>query len=173
MPENKEQIKVETPDGNAVAHKFEVEPVPQEISIVEGKELSYLKSLDKAGPEFIVTYLSNEYEINLKSYDLAFRAWQTSEIKKHSDEMVIEILGGYLGNKCVYEFNMQWVIVNDQYGTDYAVRSTVSEVMAFPFSTVMKRIEDKEFDFMYNVFYTIKQTLESGDYKIRTDSQSE
>ncbi len=39
--------------------------------------------------------------------------------------------------------------------------------MAFPFSTVLKRIENREYDFLHGVYYTIKQTLASGDYKPR------
>jgi hypothetical protein len=41
------------------------------------------------------------------------------------------------------------------------------EVMAFPFSTVLKRVEDKEFDFLYGVYHTIKHTLASEDYMPR------
>lgn len=93
--------------------------------------------------------------------------WQTSKAPKHSKEQVIEILGGYLGNKCVADFDMEWVTVTDQFGTDYAIRSKSVEVMAFPFSTVLKRIENKEYDFLYGVYHTIKHTLTSGDPKSR------
>jgi hypothetical protein len=63
---------------------------------------------------------------------------------------------------------MEWVTVSDEYGTNYAVRGKSAEVMAFPFSSVLKRIENNEHDFMYGVYYAVKGALESGDYKSRT-----
>jgi hypothetical protein len=171
-----EQVCVETPEGNIVASKLEVDPFPQETSVVTGEELEHLESLGKASPGFVATYLPNESVINLQNCDRAFRAWQTSESKQHSNERVIEILGGYLGSKCVDELNMEWVIVTDQFGTDYAVRSKTSasdsEVMLFPFSTVKKRIEKGEFDFLHNVYHTTERTLESQDLSAHRQSGS-
>ena len=66
---------------------------------------------------------------------------------------------------------MEWVTVNDEYGTDYAVRSTKVELMTFPFSTVLKRIEDKQHDFVYGVYYTVKEMLTSGNCKVREPRQ--
>ena len=57
--------------------------------------------------------------------------------------------------------------MSDEYGTDYAVRGKSVEVMAFPFSTVMKRVEDREYDFLYPVYHSIKQGLESDEYMKR------
>ena len=65
---------------------------------------------------------------------------------------------------------MEWVTVTDEYGTDYAVRSTKVELMSFPFSTVFKRIEDKKHDFVQGVYYTIKEMLTNGEYKVRDSS---
>ncbi|MFH2047416.1 MAG: DUF3806 domain-containing protein [Pseudomonadota bacterium] len=172
MSKEPEPINIKTPEGNVIAHKETIDPVPQEISVITGDELNHLKSLVELCPRFVATYLPNDNVINLKTCDLAFRAWQISKSPNHSNEKVVEILGGYLGNKCIADLNMEWVTVTDEYGTDYAVRSKISEVMAFPFSTVMKRIEDNEYDFLYNVYFTIKQTLESGDYKPRNQELS-
>lgn len=41
--------------------------------------------------------------------------------------------------------------------------------MAFPFPSVIKRINDNEHDFIYGVFYAVKDRLESGDYLKRED----
>ena len=169
-PQESKPINIETPDGNVVANKTTADPTPQAITIVTGDELAMLHSLGSDGPDFVNTYLPNTNDPDLNDYDNAFRAWQTSESKQHSNEEVIELLGSYLGNKCIADLDMQWVTVSDEYGTDYAVRGTKFEVMAFPFSTVMKRVEDDEYDFLYGVYHTIKQTLESGDYKERDDT---
>jgi len=39
--------------------------------------------------------------------------------------------------------------------------------MAFPFSTVLKRVENKEYDFLYGVYHTVKHTIDSGKSKRR------
>lgn len=66
---------------------------------------------------------------------------------------------------------MEWVTVADEIGTDYAVRSTKVEVISFPFSTVLKRTEDKEYDFVHGVYYTVKEMLTNGEYKVRQRPQ--
>jgi hypothetical protein len=168
MSDNQDPITIETPDGNVVASKSTVDPTPQKITPVTGDGL---QALTQEAPTFYAAYPPQTPEPNLKDYDRAFRAWQISDNKHHSNQQVVEIPGGYLGNKCVADFDMEWVTVTDEYGTDYAVRSKTVEVMAFRFSTVPKRIEDNERAFLYGVYYAIKQTLESGDYKKR-DSES-
>jgi Domain of unknown function (DUF3806) len=160
-------IKVNTPEGDIVAHETTVDSVPQKIEIVTGDELIRLKSLGADAPDFLATYLPNNPKPLLKDYDLAFRAWQVSTSPQHSDDQVVQILGGYLGNKCVTDLDMEWVTVTDQYGTDFAVRSKTVEAMAFPFSTVLKRVENKEYDFLYGVYHTVKDTIDSGKSKRR------
>ena len=160
-------LTIETPDGNVAANKTTIEPFPQKIAAVTDAKLKRLESLGTEGPEFVAAYLGDVPEPSLKDYDRAFHAWQTSKTRQHSDEQVMEILGGYLGNRCIADFDMEWVTVTDEYGTNYAIRSKNVELMAFPFSTVMKRIEDNEHGFLNGVYYAIKQTLASGEYKGR------
>lgn len=161
------QIKIDTPDGEVIAHDTHIEPTPQSVTVVAGDELTWLLSLGSDGPQFIARYLPKVKQATLKDYDSAFRAWQKDKSPQFDDQQVIQIIGGYLGNKCVADFDMEWVTVTDQYGTDYAVRSTKVELMSFPFSTVLKRIEDKKFDFVYGVYHTVKEMLSKGDYKVR------
>jgi hypothetical protein len=163
-------MDVKTPDGNISVNKTTVDPVVQKIDVVTGDDLKGLKSLAKYGKKFVNTYLPEEMNFDLKAYDKAFQTWQMSKRPKHSNEEVIKIIGGYLGNKFITDLDMEWVTVTDEYGTDYAVRSKSVDVMSFPFSTVMKRVERGEYDFLYGVYYTTKQMIESGDYKKRTGS---
>lgn len=169
MSDEPKPVRVQTPDGLITAKKTVIDPTPQKIAAVTGDKLKRLQSLGADGPQFVATYLPKVSDPDLKDYDRAFRAWQVSDNKQHSKEQVIEVLGGYLGNKCIADFNMEWVIVADEYGTDYAIRGVKVEVMGFPFSTVLKRIEANEYDFLYGVYHSLKQTLESGDYKQRDE----
>ena len=55
-------------------------------------------------------------------------------------------LGAAFGEYLVEQHDFRSVVVNDQYGTDYAVRHQVGSTMAFPVSSVIKRIERNEPD---------------------------
>jgi hypothetical protein len=91
-------ITIQTPDGDFTAQKSIGEPVPQKVDAITGDALKRLEALSAQGPGFVATYLPNTpKEPDLKDYDLAFRAWQTSKSPQHSKEQVVEILGGYLG----------------------------------------------------------------------------
>ena len=167
-PDHRKPLTVQTPEGEVIAETTTLDPTPQTITTVTGAELKRLGELAQRGPAFLAAHGVTAPDPGLKDYDLAFRAWQISGDRRHSSQEVVEILGGYLGNKCIADLDMEWVLVNDEYGESYAVRGRNVEVMAFPFSTVEKRIEDNEHDFLYGVYYAIKQTVESGAYKTRS-----
>ncbi|MEM7504218.1 MAG: DUF3806 domain-containing protein, partial [Pseudomonadota bacterium] len=162
-----DRLDIETPEGSVSATRTTVDHVPQEIQPVSDEVLEMFRDLSELGPEFAKSYVPGSSESGLKLYDQAFSAWQLAESKAHSDQQVVEILGGVLGNRLVDDFDMEWVVVHDEYGVDYAVRGKTIDVMAFPFSTVLKRITNVEHDFMYGVYYTVKDRIASGEYTER------
>jgi hypothetical protein len=58
---------------------------------------------------------------------------------------------------------MRWVKVSDKYGTDYAIRSQVKDIMGFPYSSVLKSINAKEHTFMIPIYYSLKQEINSNN----------
>jgi hypothetical protein len=167
MTEESRETRVSTPEGEVVANDFNVDSFPQSISVVTGDQLGRLQALDDAGTEFVAHYVPKVTEPTLKDYDAAFRAWQLDDAPPYTEQQVVEIVGSYLGNQCVADFDMEWVTVVDEYGTDFAVRSKKVELMSFPFSTVLKRIEDKQYDFVYGVYWTIHKKLKEGNMMLR------
>ena len=165
--DNKKTETIETASGSFVAHSKTVPDVPQLIQPVTGDDLVELRSFNDQSKEFLYTYLGSGIPPTLESYDLAFERWQASELPEHTSKQVIDILGGVLGNYCIDNLDMEWVIVTDEFGTDYGVRHLKSEVMAFPFSSVVKRIEKKESDFMVAVFEITKHTIKNGEARAR------
>ncbi len=161
------EIKIETSDGEGTAHQTRVNASPQKVNPVEGDDLAMLQSMGSKGPEFVSHYVPGVTEPTLKDYDEAFRSWQFDYTPPYDDQKVVQIIGGYLGNKCIADFDMEWVIVTDEYGTDFAVCSKEVKLMSFPFSTVLKRIEDHEFNFVEGVYYSLKEMLSNGEYKTR------
>ena len=61
--------------------------------------------------------------------------------------------------------DMEWVTVSDELGSAFAVRHRKFTVVAYPFSSVQKRIDDRSYGFIEKIYYTAKNRLESGDYK--------
>lgn len=143
------------------------EPTPQEINLASSKDVKAFDAYASQGVHFVATYLPTVKSPSLKDFDEAFRLWQSEGKRRFTEQQVIEIFGAYLGNKLIADFQMEWVIVKDEYGTDFAVRSKKYEVMSFPFSSVTKRIENKQHDFMFGVYHTVRSSIESDDYKTR------
>jgi len=165
------ELTIETDEGTVVGHTTEVEDFPQKVVAVNAAESRQFTEWAAEAEAFLSAYGTPKAENELKRYDEAFKAWQDSTVKKHSDQDVINALGAYLGQRMVQDFNMEWVMVTDQYGKDYAVRHKTSELMSFPFSSVMKRIEDKEHDFIHGVYHVLKHEVENGDWKQRANSE--
>ncbi|MEM9353945.1 MAG: DUF3806 domain-containing protein [Planctomycetota bacterium] len=160
---------VETDEGTVISHITEEEDFPQEAVRLSSAELVQFQTWEQGAQEFLTAYTQPQSQDELKQYDEAFQAWQRSPDRRHSDEDVINIVGAYLGQRMVRDFGMEWVLVTDKYGRDYAVRHKTSELMSFPFSSVMKRIEDKENGFVHGVYHVLKHELENGKWKQRTD----
>ena len=160
-----ETYTVETPAGDFEATRTNVEAIPQEVTALTDDIQSEVDRLAAAGPEFVRIFLPNVSDPSLKHYDEAFRLWQESrgnDPDAVSEALVIDIIGSYLGNKLVSELDMKWVEVTDQYGSDYAVHHAQIDVFAYPFSTVKKRVDKDENDFIFNVYYMVKQAVASG-----------
>ena len=163
-PRNK---TISTPEGPVATTTTTVDPTPQQIKQASAEDVAVFAAYAEQAPEFVKTYVPAAAAPTLKDCDEAFRLWQLQAKSSYTRQHVVEILGAYLGARLISDFQMDWVVVTDEYGTDYAVRSKRYEVMAFPFSSVVKRIERNQYDFMVGVYYSVKSSLESGDYKER------
>ena len=165
-PATMKEIKL--PDGKTVeTNTSTIDSIPQKIRVLTPEELRKISALEGEGLRFVRAYLPGVKNPNLKDYDVAFGLWQGSADKKYTEHEVTDVLGCVLGGKMVAELNMEWVEVTDEYGVDYAVRGKIAEVMSFPFSSVQKRIQKNENEFLYAIYHTVKNTIDSGDYKSR------
>jgi hypothetical protein len=165
-----EQPKIEqigTPAGPITTTTHVVPATPQSVVLASKIEIQKLNELARQAKRFAISYIPEAINPSLKDLDNAFHAWQIEKDRQFTEQQVIEILGAYAGCQLVENLNMEWVIVTDEYGTDFAVRDKKYEVMSFPFSSVAKRIQDKQFDFMNGVYHAVKNAIESGAYKRR------
>ena len=170
-PKSTHQQTIKTEEGTIVSHSTPVDNFPQKVIAVSNAESRQFATWAANASAFLTAYKKPKSENELKQYDEAFKAWQDATIKHHSEQDVVNLLGAYLGQRMVHDLDMEWVMVTDQYGQDCAVRHKKLEVLSFPFSTVKKRIEDKEYEFIYGVFHVLKYGIENGEFKERHNSE--
>ena len=158
------------PDGSEVSTTDTIIPSPaptQKFRKLTKQELDHINALAEQGDVFVRNYLPNVKTPGLKDYDQAFHAWQKSPNKKYTAQQVVQITGSYFGNTCSRELGMEWVEVTDEVGTDLAVRGLKKEIVSFPYSVVLKRVESHQYDFFYAIFNVLKQQSKSGEFKTR------
>lgn len=72
------------------------------------------------------------------------RAVLQANVFKPNQTYELQCLGIVLGDAFVQELKMEWVMVEDQYGRDPAVRVPGTTIIMFPLTMVSKRIERGE-----------------------------
>lgn len=166
MAQSKKTETFETSSGSVTTTVETVESVPQTIVAADKKEIAEIDELAAKAKMFVATFLPGASTPTLKDCDEALYRWQRAK-GRYTDKQITSMLGAYLGNKLISDFQMEWVVVTDQNGTDYAVRAKKYEVMSFPFSSVSKRIEKNQSGVMVAVYEIVKHTIARGDYKAR------
>jgi hypothetical protein len=75
--------------------------------------------------------------------DKVLIAWREDRsVTKERQEEVIEMVGCAFGQGIVEELEYEWKMITDVYGTDHSVVDKRFVIHGFPFSTVLKAIED-------------------------------
>lgn len=144
------------------------EPTPQKIEAASAGELKTFRAYGARAALFIASYVPAAKQATLADADEAFRLWQQDKGKRRASEKeVVEMLGAFLGAKLAADFGMEWVLVVDENGRDYAVRATKHEAMAYPFASVEKRIENRSHGFLQPIHDAMKELMENGDAKVR------
>lgn len=54
---------------------------------------------------------------------------------------------------------MRWLVLSDQYGTDFAVREPSTRCTVFPIDVVAKRLQSGERDFMGPIAFAIQREI--------------
>jgi Domain of unknown function (DUF3806) len=131
-------------------------PPPQQIVPFGPAENIWLeKSRDAAG-HLCIKYGSGG-DLTPKELDVVFGRWMADCDQKESPQAVAEALAAAFGEHLVDREGFGWVVVTDSYGTEYAIRK--GETVAFPQSSVMKRIERNETEFFQSLEVGILHTL--------------
>ena len=68
----------------------------------------------------------------------------SNEWIKPNETLKLQCLGITFGDALAQELGMQWVVVEDEYGRDPALNFKNSSVLAFPLTSISKRVERGE-----------------------------
>jgi hypothetical protein len=139
-----------------------VEPTPQETRAFGATEEAWLNRGNEYSRALSIKYGSGG-ELDPEELDRIFSRWMAESGEKEADDVISNALGAAFGDYLVANYGFQWVILTDEYGTEYAVRHGLGQTTAFPKASVQKRIEDGQTEFFQNVYLIIVDQLRRGE----------
>jgi hypothetical protein len=80
------------------------------------------------------------------------RAILNAKVFKADQTYQLQCLGIVFGDALVQDQKMEWIMVEDEYGRDPAVRVPGSSIIVFPLTTISKRIERGENVDVFDLF---------------------
>lgn len=72
-------------------------------------------------------------------------------------------MGIVFGDAFVQEMGMEWVMVEDEYGTDPAVRLPGTTIIIFPLTMISKRVERGETVDVFDLFNGVIDMIEQRE----------
>jgi hypothetical protein len=75
-----------------------------------------------------------------------------SDLFKPNQTYELQCLGSVLGDAFVQKLNMEWIMVEDEYGRDPAVRLPGTDITLFPLTMISKRAERGEKVHVFDLF---------------------
>lgn len=118
-----------------------VENTEQQITSFGPSETAWLEDCRSLATSLGLKYGSGGV-LTPDELDVVFSRWMIENGDKEPADSVADALGVAFGDFLVDNHEFRWVVVTDEYGTATAVRHQHSDVMAFPTSSVAKRIDD-------------------------------
>ena len=165
IPDILESLKITTiyraiaaEDRKVEAYATTTDPIPQTIVPFGPNEIAWLEEGLEAALALGVKFGSGG-DLTPEELDVVFSRWMHDDEEKEADDLVANALGAAFGSYLVEQHGFRWVVVTDEYGTEFAVRHDIGETKAFPRSSVQKRIEDKCSEFFQNVYLIVLDQL--------------
>lgn len=147
--------------------------IAQEIYELSEQEKEYFLMLSQVSKDFISSYSKTEKNIfDAENLDFVLTQWKedTSENKASKNE-VVQFLGYAFGADLISSFNCEWRKLKDIYGIDFMVIHKKYKIKSFPFSSVLKAIEQDRTNSFSDIKVILKSNFElakdNGDYDIR------
>jgi hypothetical protein len=161
------QEHIDGPFGKAHIISAKVEPVKESVEILSEDAIRPLNENVLFGASFLQAFgIEDNHDWTLTDLDNAFEAWILASDKLgYTDNAVMEILGAMFGHYCTVNLNMRWIKLTDADGSTLAVDGIDREFRGFPFQTISKRIEDREYGFFTPVFALLAANSEKASLR--------
>lgn len=75
------------------------------------------------------------------------------------DEDALITLGGAFGDVIAETLSLDWVIVEDEYGSDFAIKHPTKMVVAFPLTMILKQVEQGEEINLTELYHGVVEAL--------------
>jgi hypothetical protein len=95
------------------------------------------------------------------------RALLTQKVFNSTQTYELQCMGIVLGDAFVQELGMEWVTVEDEHGTDPAVRLPGTSVIIYPLTMISKRVERGETVDVFDLFNGVADQI--GQLKQKTN----
>lgn len=130
-----------------------------------GEQAWLYENLEKARllkSEYWEKPMPKDKEFMPQILDEVFENWKSdpSPDKKNAD-FVSEALGAAFGQWLVDHHQMKWLVVNDEYGTAFAVEHQQYSLIAYPVSSVYKGIEQDKKGLFRGIELTIQENIKA------------
>ncbi len=150
---------------------------------VDGQEVQVIESEDPDGADYHLQDLSEEQvagftaildnaEVFIKKYsdqedflkaenlDYVLEQWKVDQSNtKASKNEVVEMLGCAFGQDLINSLDCEWQVLTDQYGTDFTVIHKKYKINGFPFSSVLKAIEEDRKESLGGIKLVLKKNI--------------
>lgn len=151
-------------NGRRVEYKTKiVDKVTQDLIYLSDKDKEFI-AYSLIDAEILLTQLDSSkslFSYQASDLDTLIYYWlyKRSWFKLVEEEEFVNAIGaafGYLMNR---ETNTVWSIVDDEYGRDYTCMSESPMFQTFPFSSVLKAVEEGRENYLQDIIDVVKKHL--------------
>ena len=154
---------VPSPYGPLSSTRFEVKPVPQTLRSLKPEEdaarAGFVARAETLAREQGIQRSPGGGRLNPDELDELLKRWNPPTASVEEFNLVAQVLGFAFGDYLVERHRLRWVVLSDEHGTDFAVTDEAGDFTAFPISTVGKRLDSGERDFLGPVAFTIQRQV--------------
>ncbi len=157
------------------SHLSDMDEHNQKITPLTEKDKQRLISQRAVIEKFISRNTSETFNYKTPGGKLGLlRAILTQDVFDKEQTYELQCMGVILGDVFVQEMKMEWIIVEDAYGRDPAVKMPGTSVMVFPVTMISKRIERGEKVDVFDLFNGVADMVEQQvkEEKGRTNSST-
>jgi len=147
LTEKDYEHKSDTVDGEEIYFKTAVSAsIPQDFINLETSQKLFIKHCLEGADTLIRKY---QPTANIDNYtpttlDNIIDLWNEDSAKfSCSENYFVNTIGTAFGQFLVKTYKMKWIMVTDEYGTDYATTISELNLSNFPLNSVLKAIEQK------------------------------